>query len=246
MTTKRLHIGTSGWSYQHWREIIYPKGVKAADWLRYYAGHFDTAEINRSFYSLPKPHVVAQWVATVPEDFVFCPKLSRFLTHMKKLRDPEEPLERFFTCFEPLPEAQFGPVLVQLPPMLGFNPLTTRHFYELLLQRYPSFSFVVEVRHDSWYGAESLELMRACGIGLVIAESGGHFPYLEAVTSEDVYLRFHGPEALYASSYSDGQLQYYAGLCHAWLEQGKRVWAFFNNDIHGHAWRDALRFKALF
>ncbi|RYY60389.1 MAG: DUF72 domain-containing protein [Chitinophagaceae bacterium] len=245
MATKRLHIGTSGWSYKHWRELIYPKGVKAADWLRFYAGQFDTAEVNRSFYSLPKPEVIAGWAAAVPPGFVFCPKLSRFLTHMKKLRDPEEPLERFFNTFAPLPAEQFGPVLVQLPPMLGFNPATAKHFYEVLLQRYPAHAFVVEVRHDSWYRTESLDLMRAYGIGLVIAESGGHFPYLEAVTSEEVYLRFHGPAALYASSYSDEQLQYYAALCRGWLGEGKRVWAFFNNDIHGYAWSDALRFKKI-
>lgn len=245
MATKRLFIGTSGWSYKHWRELIYPKGVKAADWLRHYAGHFDTAEINRSFYSLPKPEVIAQWVATVGPAFVFCPKLSRYLTHMKKLRDPEEPLQRFFATFAPLPAAQFGPVLIQLPPMLGFHAHTVRPFYEVLVQHYPEHSFVVEVRHESWYAPESIELMRAYGVGLVIADSGGHFPYRDAVTSNEVYLRFHGPAALYASAYSDEQLRHYAARCHAWLEEGKRVWAYFNNDIHGYAWADALRFKAM-
>ncbi|RYY87802.1 MAG: DUF72 domain-containing protein, partial [Chitinophagaceae bacterium] len=236
MATKRLHIGTSGWSYKHWRELIYPKGVKAADWLSFYARHFDTAEINRSFYSLPKPEVIAQWAATVPADFMFCPKMSRFLTHMKKLRDPHEPLQRFFNTFATLPVEQFGPVLLQLQPMLGFKEATVRPFYEILVHEWPAHSFVVEVRHDSWLCDESLQLMRAYGIGLVISHSNGEFPYNETVTSDHVYLRFHGPQALYASRYTNAQLAHYAELCKDWLKEGKHVWAYFNNDIHGYAW----------
>jgi uncharacterized protein YecE (DUF72 family) len=189
--------------------------------------------------------VIALWAATVPEHFIFCPKMSRFLTHMKKLRDPEEPLRRFFTVYKPLPLERTGPVLLQLPPMLGFKEATAHAFYEVLVQQWPQYRFVLEVRHDSWLSDVSLGLMRRYGVGLVIAQSGGHFPYSEAITSEDVYLRFHGPEALYASRYSDEELAHYADKMRAWMNGGQQLWAFFNNDIGGHAWHDALRLRAL-
>ncbi|RYZ00252.1 MAG: DUF72 domain-containing protein [Chitinophagaceae bacterium] len=242
---QHIRIGTSGWSYKHWKGSFYPKEVRAADWLAYYATHFDTAEINRSFYSLPKPEVVAQWAATVPPGFVFCPKLSRYITHMKKLRDAGEPLERFFRTFAPLPPEQTGPVLAQLPPMLPFKEPVATEFFERLRRDWQAYRFVLEVRHESWLGAPALALMEAYGIGFVISQSGGHFPYAEAVTSGDVYLRFHGPEALYASPYTDGQLQYYAERCRQWRADGRRIWAYFNNDIHGYAYEDARRFREL-
>jgi uncharacterized protein YecE (DUF72 family) len=245
MASKNLHIGTSGWSYKHWRGLIYPQNVKAADWLAFYTRHFDSTEINRSFYLLPKPAVVTGWVATVPKNFVFCPKISRFLTHMKKLRDPTEPLQRFFNAFANLPARQFGPVLMQLPPMLGFKETTARPFYETLAHEWPRHSFALEVRHQSWLCDESIRLLKHYGVAWVISQSCGDFPYLEAVTSKHVYLRMHGPADLYASAYTDEQLKSYAKKIKSWQKNGHRVWVYFNNDIHGHAWRDALRLKAL-
>lgn len=189
--------------------------------------------------------MIADWAAAVPEDFVFCPKMSRFLTHMKKLRDPEEPLQRFFSVIAPLPVARTGPVLLQLPPMLGFKEATAKPFYETLVQHWPQYYFALEVRHNSWLAADSLALMRHYGIGLVISQSGGHFPYSEEVTAPHVYLRFHGPGALYASPYTDAELEAYARKIRGWVAAGHSAWAFFNNDIGGHAWHDALRLRAL-
>src|SRR5437764_7135515 len=117
---QHIHIGTSGWSYKHWKELFYPKTVKAADLLSYYAKTFDTTEINGSFYRMPTEETVIKWTQQVPSDFLFCPKMSRFLTHMKKLRNPEEPLERFFSVFDHM-QSMMGPILFQLPPMLKFN-----------------------------------------------------------------------------------------------------------------------------
>src|SRR5437763_2225412 len=105
-----IHIGTSGWSYKHWKDIYYPPKLPSAKWLSFYAQHFKTTEINRSFYRLPTTDTISTWMKQVPGDFLFCPKMSRFLTHMKKLNDPEEPLERFFTLFEPM-RKMMGPVL---------------------------------------------------------------------------------------------------------------------------------------
>lgn len=214
--------------------------MKATEWFGYYVGLFDCVEINTSFYHLPKEQTVINWAEKAPPGFLFCPKLSRYITHMKKLRGVEEPLERFFTIFEPL--APFmGPVLVQLPPMLKFNYDVAEAFFLLLKRNYKQYEFVLEVRHDSWLTDESLVLLTQHDIGLVIAQSGGVFPYSEAVTSKNVYLRFHGPGHLYASPYSDAMLAEYAGKFRHWVSEGHTVWAFFNNDVHGYAFQDALR-----
>ncbi len=241
--SSNIHIGTSGFSYRHWRDDFYPKGLPAKAWFAYYAGHFSCVEINASFYRLPNEETVARWSAEAPEGFLFCPKMSRYLSHMKKLRDPQEPLARFFNIFEAL-MGQMGPVLVQLPDRLKFYPEIAGPFYEAL-QQYKPCSTVLEVRHESWLTPESLRMMEIYDIGLVINSSGVHWPYSELVTSADVYLRFHGPRELYASSYSDEELKDFAGKIHRWAVGGKKVWAFFNNDIHGFAPRDAARLKAL-
>jgi uncharacterized protein YecE (DUF72 family) len=240
MALAPIYIGTSGWSYKHWRALFYPQGVKAADWLRYYAGHFCTTEINSSFYRVPSVDTVATWAATVPPHFRFCPKMSRYLTHMKKLHAPEEPLARFFTAMALLAD-KMGPVLLQLPPNLGFNESIAAPFFDRLAHHYPTHHFVLEARHASWLEGPALRLLKHWGIGWVIAQSGVDWPYAEVITANNIYLRFHGPAQLYASSYSDEQLQGFALKIKAWQQSGYRVWAFFNNDIHGYAPEDAAR-----
>lgn len=224
--------------------MFYPQTLPATKWLQHYTGFFDSTEINGSFYRLPSVETVEKWAATVPEHFLFCPKMSRFLTHMKKLREPEEPLERFFTVFEPM-KTKMGPVLVQLPSMLRFHYDIAEPFYHLLKFRYHPHQFVLEVRHDSWLTDESLTLMTKYNIGLVISQSGNAFPYSEQITATNVYLRFHGPEELYASAYSDEMLQAFAQKMKAWAGEGYAVWAYFNNDIHGYAPADAQRLQTL-
>ncbi|HEU0064287.1 MAG TPA: DUF72 domain-containing protein, partial [Flavisolibacter sp.] len=180
---QHIHIGTSGWSYKHWKELFYPKTVKAADWLPYYAKTFDTTEINGSFYRMPTEETVIKWTQQVPPNFLFCPKMSRFLTHMKKLRNPKEPLERFFSVFDHM-QPMMGPILFQLPPMLKFNYDVAEHLFDLLKQRYKPYEFVLEVRHDTWLEDEALILMTKYDIGLVISQSGTRFPYSEMVTAK--------------------------------------------------------------
>lgn len=239
-----IHIGTSGWSYKDWKGLFYPRGLASTKWLQHYTGFFDSTEINGSFYRLPTVETVTKWSETVPGNFVFCPKMSRYLTHMKKLRDPEEPLERFFSVFEPM-KPKMGPVLVQLPSLLKFSYAVAEHFYRLLTFNYRSYEFVMEVRHDSWLTEDSLTLMTQYNIGLVISQSGGVFPYSEMITAKNIYVRFHGPAELYASSYSDEMLQAFAGKFKQWVAEGHLVWAYFNNDIHGYAPVDAQRLEAM-
>lgn len=243
MEERTLYIGTSGWSYKHWKDLFYPLKLRQADWFDYYATQFDTSEINTSFYHLPKYETVEKWAEKAPQGFSFCPKLSRYITHMKKLHDAEEPLERFFSVFEPL-QNLMGPVLIQLPSMVRFRYEVAERFYECL-KPYRNNDFVLEIRHDSWLEEESLTLMAKYEIGFVISQSDGIFPYSEMITAKNVYLRFHGPKELYASRYSDAMLEEYAAKMRVWMEEGHTVWAYFNNDIHGFAFDDARRLRAL-
>lgn len=238
--TLPIHVGTSGWSYRHWKEVFYPSKRPSTKWLPFYAGSFSTTEINGSFYRLPSEETVLKWIEQVPTDFLFCPKMSRYLTHMKKLKDPEEPLERFFSVFAAMGK-QLGPVLIQLPAMLRFNYEVADYFYRLLKFTYSAYEFVVEVRHDTWLEADSLTLMAKYDIGLVISQSGNAFPYSEMITAKNIYVRFHGPAELYASPYSDESLKLFSEKFKAWVKAGHEVWAYFNNDIGAHAVRDAQR-----
>ncbi|HEU4469518.1 MAG TPA: DUF72 domain-containing protein [Flavisolibacter sp.] len=241
---RNLYIGTSGWSYKHWKELYYPSRLPSTRWLKHYSEEFGTTEINGSFYKLPSVETVMTWVGQVPDDFIFCPKMSRYLTHMKKLMDPEEPLERFFSVFGHM-RHMMGPVLVQLPPVLGFDYERAEALYRLMRKSYRSYQFVIEVRHNSWLDDDSLNLMAKYEIGLVISQSADHFPYSEMVTAKNVYIRFHGPGELYASAYSEELLSGYAKKIGNWIKDGHVVWAYFNNDMNGYAVEDARRLKLI-
>ncbi len=235
---KNIHIGTSGWSYKDWKGLFYPNELKTTDWLPYYAKTFNNTELNMSFYHLPKKQTTEKWAAVTPDDFLFCVKMSRFITHLKKLHEPEETLEKFFDVFEPM-KKKMGPVLIQLPPSLKFDHDLTEHFYKALKQ-YKGYEFAMEVRHDTWLQQDSLSLMSNYEIAFVISQSGKGFPYAEHVTAKNIYVRFHGPKELYASSYTDETLMYFAGLFKKWHKEKHTIWAFFNNDYFGHAINNAL------
>jgi uncharacterized protein YecE (DUF72 family) len=143
---------------------------------------------------------------------------------MKKLNDPEEPLERFFEVFQAM-KKQMGPVLIQLPRMVKFKFDRDEHFFRLLTTTYRSYKFVLEFRHDSWVHNDALSLLAKYNIGLVISQSGSRFPYSEMVTAKNIYVRFHGPKELYASSYSDKELKYFARKFKKWVKEGHEIWA---------------------
>jgi uncharacterized protein YecE (DUF72 family) len=230
----QIHIGTSGWSYAHWKNLFYPAKVKQKDWLEFYANHFSCTEINTSFYHLPRLTTTEKWKGTVPADFLFCPKMSRYLTHLKKLHDAENVMRAFFDVFKPL-KRRLGPVLVQLPPFLKWNEELAAEFYQVCRKKYAYYEFALEARHSSWLADESIEQMKLNNISLVISHSGAGFPFTETVTASFIYLRLHGPAALYASDYPASQLKGFAKKMQTWKKEGRSVWAFFNNDIHGYA-----------
>jgi len=238
-----LHIGTSGWTYRHWKETFYPAELKQADWLEFYASHFDTTEINYSFYHLPKPETVKKWAEKVPDTFRFSAKLSRGITHFSKLNDCSVQLEKFFNSFSHMGK-KLGLILIQLPPSLHFDPERIEKFFDDLAP-YSQFEFALEARHASWYLPESLATMQQHKIANVISDSNGRFPYSDAVTAHNVYIRFHGPAALYSSGYSDEQLSEYATTIQGWMAEGRTVWAYFNNDNGGFALKDARTLKQL-
>ncbi|MBW8685063.1 DUF72 domain-containing protein [Chitinophaga rhizophila] len=237
MAKGKIHIGTSGWSYKHWREIFYPPAVKPADYLSYYADHFHVSEINMSFYRLPTLATVEKWAHTVNSRFRFCPKISRFVTHTKKLNDPELTLPRFFDIFDPV-HKHLGPILIQLPERLPFNKEKAAHFFKVLTQ-YKGHSFALEPRHTSWMEDEAIALLKRYKIAFVIADAGDRWPYGEFVTAKHIYVRFHGPDGSYAKSYDNTVLKKYARKMIAWRDEGHTVWVFFNNDIHGYAFENA-------
>ncbi len=176
--------------------------------------------------------------------FKYCPKLSRYITHYQKLNNPEESLQLFMDVFEPMMK-KMGPVLVQLPHLVKYVREKTENFYSVLAITYKGYHFAMVVRDESWFTDESLELMKKYKIALVISHSYDKFPYIEAVTAKDIYYRFHGPKELYASNYTTDMLAGYAEKFIGWIQKKHRVWAFFNNDIHGYAFANAKELNKL-
>lgn len=244
MAKGKIHIGTSGWSYSDWRSIYYPPKTKSTDYLVHYSKDFDCAEINSSFYSLPRVATVQNWVDKTPDHFRFCAKMSRYLTQMKRLRDPEQPLEKFFTAMEPLGE-KLAYVLFQLPPSLKFDEQVVTYLFDLLRRDYRHYHFALEARHASWLEDLPLSLLREYGIPLVISQSGVGYPYLESDLHADMYLRFHGPKELFSSRYSDEMLQQYADKIKLWTKEGHNVWIFFNNTMGSNGLDNARTLKSM-
>ena len=234
-----LRVGCSGWQYKHWRNDFYPAELPASRWLEHYASAFDTVEINNSFYRLPEPHSFASWRERVPPHFLFAVKVSRYLTHRKKLKEPEAPVDLFVSRATHLGSA-LGPLLYQLPPRWTLNLERLEAFLRVLP---PALTHVVEFRDPTWYVDGVFEALAAHGVSLCLHDMEGSATGLRRV-GPVVYLRFHGP-ARYQGAYSSERLAATAGWCRDRLAKGTPVYAYFNNDIGGHATRDAVRFRAL-
>jgi uncharacterized protein YecE (DUF72 family) len=244
MRSNDIYIGTSGWSYKHWAGIFYPEDVKSERYLEYYLTKFPCVELNSSFYNLPVKTTVSGWMSRTPDSFRFCPKLSRFITHQLQLVNTGRPLYKFFDAFGGL-NKKLGPVLIQLPPGLSYDEQLISGFFNLLKEKCSQHRFAVEVRNKSWINDNFLDLLSQHGMAFVISDSGNRYPYHEIITTGFVYLRFHGREQLYASDYSEYDLGSFAEKITGWMNEGKEVWAFFNNDYHGYAVKNAERLREL-
>jgi len=239
-------IGTSGYNYPHWwNGVFYPSEVPQKRWLEFYANHFDTVELNVSFYRLPKKEVFEGWSKRTPKHFVFSVKGSRFITHIKRLKDCREPLSLLLDHGSPLKE-KLGVVLWQLPPRFRFQKERLEEFCVLLstLPRSKPLRHAFEFRDESWLCREALGLLEEFHFGLCIAHGSG-VRLMEAVTSDFVYLRLHGGETLHGSNYSDKELRGWAEKIHHWEEKGKTVFVYFNNDAYGFAVKNAMTLKNL-
>lgn len=237
---KKIYVGTSGWHYKHWVGTFYPAGLKSKDFTNYYLRFFSSVEINNSFYKLPSAETFSNWRISVPEDFMFAVKASRFITHMKKLKDPQESIARFFQNVNAL-EEKLGPILFQLPPGWTVNEERLADFLAVLP---PYYRYTFEFRHHSWYSEKVLDLLRQYNAAFCIYELEYHLSPI-AVTADFVYIRLHGPEQKYTGSYSDEALSWWARQCVDWQHQGLDVYIYFDNDLEGFAAFNAQRLQEI-
>lgn len=235
-----IRIGTSGYHYGHWRGRLYPADLPTTAWLPYFAGEFDTVELNATFYKLPTEAAIAGWYRQVPEGFVFAAKGSRFLTHLKKLKDTGTGLERYFAKVLGLRD-KLGPVLWQLPPGWNADPERLARFLRALPR---DLRHTFEFRDISWYIPEVYDTLEAHGAALCLFHTAGFQPPLH-LTAPFVYLRMHGPGGLYQGSYSDGQLSTWADRIAAWSGQVEAIYVYFNNDTQGFAVDNARTLRRL-
>jgi uncharacterized protein YecE (DUF72 family) len=232
-----VRIGCSGWQYKHWRGDFYPADLPQSRWLEHYARRFETVEINNTFYRLPEAATFEAWRQRAPRRFLYAVKASRFLTHMKKLKDPEAPLELFFSRAQRLGRT-FGPVLYQLPPRWPVNLERFEAFLKALPRRR---LHAIEFREPSWYADEVLSLMARHRAALCLHDMRGSESGQRAV-GPFVYVRFHGPQK-YGGRYPDATITNWAEWLADRMKDGRRVFAYFNNDTGGHAPRDAVRLR---
>ncbi|MEW6545138.1 MAG: DUF72 domain-containing protein [Nitrospirota bacterium] len=237
----RLLIGTSGWTYPSWRGTFYPEDLPSRQYLEFYAREFPTAEVNYSFYHLPKPGTYAKWAGQVPEEFIFSVKASRLITHTKRLKEVEELWETFVRNARSL-GAHLGPVLLQFPP--SFRCEQSRLAAFLKEAGSSDVRLVFEFRHESWLVEEVYRLLSRHHAAFCIADSPD-YPRRDVLTADFAYLRFHGRERLFASSYSQAELAEEAKKIRRYLKDGLDVFVYFNNDAEGHAVSNARTLRKL-
>ena len=262
-----VRVGISGWRYPPWRGAFYPPGLPQRRELEHASSRLATLEVNGSFYSLQRPSSYRAWAGQTPDGFVFAVKGSRFITHLKKLRGVETALANFLASGLLALGPKLGPVLWQLSPRLSYDRARLEDFLSLLPRTHAQaaergrehddrlketayleaaepdhpLEHVLEVRHPSFVDNEEfLDLLRRQGVGLVVADSAGHFPVLDTVTSRVVYVRLHGDTELYVSGYSEEALQRWAERVRGWALESD-VYVYFDNDAKVHAPHDALR-----
>jgi uncharacterized protein YecE (DUF72 family) len=234
-------IGTSGFSYKHWRGTFYPEGLAQKNWLGYYCERFSTVELNVTFYRLPKEGAFRKWRTETPEYFLFALKGSRFITHIKRLRDPSEPLKTFMDTIRPL-GPKIGALLWQLPPSFKRDTERLKGFLKAL-RRYRRRS-AVEFRNESWLEDEVFDLLRDEGVGLCMADWP---PFVDElpITADFTYIRRHGRGGSYDTSYSSDELKNDARRIRKYRRNKKDTYIYFNNDAEGYAPQNALELKRI-
>ncbi len=229
-------IGTSGWNYKHWREVFYPPKVPVSGWLDFYTRHFDTVEVNATFYRLPKLETFDNWYENTPKGFIWSVKASKYVTHTKRLRDCREPLNRFYESAGRLKD-KLGPILLQLPPNMTFERDV---FIKFCRNLDPSFKHALEIRHPSWVDPFVFKILHEHNIAFCLSDTAGKYPYHEEKTSDFIYIRLHGSRKLYESEYSEHELQEWGRKIRKW---NMPTYVYFDNDFQCNAVKNALRLK---
>lgn len=230
----KVYIGTSGWSYPHWKENFYPKDVKSDSWLEYYGGVFPTVEINSTFYRTPYASTIQHWSEVVPDNFIFSVKANRYITHQKRLHDCGERMEFFHKTIEGFGE-KLGPILFQLPPSFKNNQERLEEFIQLLKKDH---LYVFEFRHPTWYVQEIYDLLAKHDIALCITDLNKVLSP-EIVTAHFTYIRLHGPKEAYQGTYGPAQLKAWKKRIQKWMSEKTSVYCYFDNDEKGYAVEDA-------
>jgi len=231
-----IRVGTSGWNYLHWKGVFYPEKHPKSKWLEYYCGHFDTVELNASFYRQPKPTTFENWSKRTPGNFLWSVKANRYITHVKRLKDTEEPLKRFYDSATAL-GPKLGVILFQLPPSLAYDRGLVGEFLEKLNLAY---RHAIEVRNPSWITEEFFKQLEERNVSFCISDTAGRYPLHEEVTADYVYIRLHGSKKLYASLYTKKEVKEWAQKILKW---NRDTFVYFDNDFEGNAVRNAHMLK---
>lgn len=237
-----IFIGTSGWNYDHWKGSFYPDDLKQAGWLEYYQTQFRTVEINNSFYQLPDIKTLKDWSNKVCKAFMFAPKANRYITHMKKLSNPDDSVDKMISTFSTL-EDKLGPVLFQLPPNWNYNQERLESFLSMLPDNH---RWVFEFRDKSWINDDACALLEKYGAAFCIYDITG-YESPEYITADFIYVRLHGPDQdqKFKGSYSESKLSEWADRLNKWKQGGRDVFVYFNNDEQGFAPQNALTLKRI-
>ena len=236
-----IRIGTSGWHYKHWLGAFYPERLPASKMLGFYLQRFDAVEINNTFYKLPRVEMLRAWRDATPPDFCFAVKGSRFITHNKKLKDPENAIENILPRVVEGLGAKLGPVLWQLPPKWKQNVERLEEFLAVLPRE---LRYAFEFRHESWITGETLAVLRRYNAAFCIYELAGYHSPIE-ITADWAYVRLHGPEGKYQGSYPRATLRCWADRIADWAAELREIHVYFDNDQASYAAQNALALKDL-
>jgi uncharacterized protein YecE (DUF72 family) len=234
----KCYVGCSGWHYEHWCGLYYPDELSKSKWLPFYARQFNTVELNNSFYHLPSEKAFTTWRESTPENFVFAVKVSRFITHIKRLRNLGSAVENFLSRADFLGE-KLGPLLYQLPPSMKRNDELLQNFVSSLP---PKYQHAIEFRHESWIDDAVFDILRRHNVGLCVFDMPGFSCPLVA-TSDFAYVRFHDSEGLYASCYSGEELSQWAQRIARLGQNVKVSYIYFNNDAEAFAVENAITLR---
>ncbi len=241
MRRGKVYIGCSGWNYNHWRGLFYPEDDSPKQWYDYYSEAFDTVEINNTFYQLPAAQTFRSWRAQAPDGFIYAVKASRYLTHLKKLKEAKEPLRKFLNRARLLRD-HLGPILYQLPPRWRLNFERLEAFLDLLPE---DLRHVFEFRDQSWMTPEVFQLLKDRGVSFCSHDMPGlDVPRL--AIGKLAYVRFHGAQEKYRGGYPGSTLLSWRRWMRQQVQAGKDLYIYFNNDAEAHAPHDALRLKQSF